>query len=80
MTTYFAIVSFGGGNTPTPKKGPYPSFDAAQKAVKDFREKHGHLAGTYLAATSCRIYEYVDRKSAFDADISDMNFVGMHQV
>ena len=77
MKSFFAIVSFGGATIPTPKKGPYLSMQAVEKVLENFREKHGHLAGTYLAATSCRIYEYSERRFAIDADISDENFISM---
>jgi len=71
-TAWYAIVHCGGGRSPTPAKGPFKSKTEAEDALRRFRERHGHRAGTYLAATSSRIVgPFRSRTSAKNVDIGD---------
>jgi len=68
---WYTIVTDGGATNPTPARGPWKSYEDADAAILAFRERHGHLAGTYLAATNARIVgPYRTRRAALEADIS----------
>ena len=73
MTTdrgWYTIASFG--SDPAPAQGPFRSAEEADAAVERFRARHGHLAGTWLAAGSVRILgPFKTRREAQNADISD---------
>lgn len=69
---WYAIVSAGSFSTPVPARGPFRGRDEAEAAWERFAERHGGLAGTYLAATSARIVgPFRTRSIAQDVDISD---------
>jgi len=47
---WYAIV--GAGSGPKPARGPHRTLEDAREAVERFRERHGAVAGTHLAAGS----------------------------
>lgn len=51
--TWYTFVRFG--SDPMPAKGPFKSIEEAETAMESFRERYGHLAGTYLASGSVRL-------------------------
>lgn len=68
--TWYTFVLFGGG--PCPARGPHKTIEAAEEAVRRFRIRHGHEAGTHLAAGSVRMVgPFGSRRAAQEADISD---------
>ena len=59
------------GSDPQPAKGPFKSVREAEAAMGRFQDRHGYMAGTYLAAGSTRIVgPYETRREALQADIS----------
>ena len=59
------------GSDPQPAKGPFHSVRESEEAFGRFQDRHGYMAGTYLAAGSTRIVgPYETRREALQADIS----------
>ena len=66
---WYTIVQAGGD--PRPAKGPFKSVQEAEAAFGRFQDRHGYMAGTYLAAGSTRLVgPYRTRREALQADIS----------
>jgi len=61
----------GAGSDPKPSRGPHSTRRDADAAMERFRERHGALADTYLAAGSVILIACPSRRAAREADISD---------
>jgi len=69
VMAWYTIVHVG--RDPQPAKGPFQSVREAEAAIERFQERHGYMAGTYLAAGATRIVgPFQTRREALQADIS----------